>query len=70
MAVVFILLLAGAGAAIFLVLGNFEQLSEEGITFEKVPGYVALDGVSVPVPQYPTLFITPTLSTVSEECLV
>jgi hypothetical protein len=55
-AVVFILLLAGAGAAIFLVLGNFEQLSEEGITFEKVPGYVALDGVSVPVSTVPDSF--------------
>jgi len=48
-AFVFIFLLAGAGASVFLVLGNFEQLSEEGITFTKVPGYVALDGVSVPV---------------------
>ena len=48
-AFVFIFLLAGAGGSIFLVLGNFEQLSEEGITFEKVPGYVALDGVSLPV---------------------
>ena len=35
--------------SIFFVLGNFEQLSEEGITFKKVPGYVAVDGVSVPV---------------------
>jgi hypothetical protein len=48
-AFVFIFLLAGAGGTIFIVLGNFEQLSEEGITFEKVPGYVALDGVSLPV---------------------
>ena len=45
----FIFLLAAAGGSVFLVLGNFEQLSEEGITFEKVPGYVAVDGVSVPI---------------------
>ena len=38
-----------AGASVFLVLGNFEQLSEEGITFKKVPGYVSLDGINVPV---------------------
>ena len=47
--VVFILLLVGAGGSIFLVLGNFDELAEEGITFEKVPGYVALDGINVPM---------------------
>ena len=48
-AFVFIFLLAAAGGTIFLELGNFEQLSEEGLTFEKVPGYVAVDGVSLPI---------------------
>jgi len=48
-AFVFIFLLAAAGATIFFVLSDFEKLSDEGITFEVVPGYVAVDGISMPV---------------------
>ena len=46
---IFIFLLIAAGGSIFLVLGNFEQLADEGITFELVPGYVAVDGINLPV---------------------
>lgn len=46
------LIFLGVGAgSISLILENFEQLSEEGIQFEKTLGYVQLDGLAVPVPR-------------------
>lgn len=47
----FLLLLAAGAFSISLILENFEQLSEEGIQFEKTAGYVRLDGLSAPVPR-------------------
>jgi hypothetical protein len=48
-AFVFLFLLAAAGATVYFVLSDFEQLADEGITFEVVPGYVSVDGISLPV---------------------
>ena len=46
---VFIFLLAGMGAGVWFVLSDFEKIAEEGLTFDKIPSYVALNGLSVPV---------------------
>jgi len=45
----FIFLLLAAGGGVWFVLSDFEQIAEKGITFKKVPGYVDIDGLSVPV---------------------
>jgi len=45
----FIFLLLAMGAGVWFVLNDFEKIAEEGITFEKIPGYVAVNGLSVPV---------------------
>ena len=44
-----IFLLIAAGGGVWFVLNDFEKIAEEGITFEKIPGYVDVDGLSVPV---------------------
>lgn len=46
---IFIFLLAGSGGGVWMVLANFEQISEEGITFKKIHSYVAVDNLAVPM---------------------
>jgi hypothetical protein len=45
----FIFLLVAVGGGVYLVLTDFEKLADEGITFEVIPGYVPIDGISLPV---------------------
>ncbi len=45
----FIFLLLAAGGGVWFVLNDFEEIAEKGITFKKIPGYVDIDGLSVPV---------------------